>query len=191
MSTMRLGTGARGRNARARRALMSTMRRSPVEPRRKPGMIAGCDPPDLSSVSPIRIGLLASALCRRLLVSSVIPSGASSGSSDAQKETTYGVCGRIHRGVYDRTVRRVRDLSCGGMRIFVEIELRRVACRRCGAVKRELCLRAPAGLWGAGRSSGAVGCGAGGRDGLGTGARGRGARARRALMSTMRCAGWK
>ena len=32
---------------------------------------------------------------------------------------------------------RVRDLPCGGMRIFVEFELRRVACRSCGAVKRE------------------------------------------------------
>src|SRR5215472_3325044 len=43
----------------------------------------------------------------------------------------------MHRGVYDRVVRRVRDLPCGGMRIFVEIEVRRVACRSCGAVKRE------------------------------------------------------
>src|SRR5262245_43798055 len=43
----------------------------------------------------------------------------------------------MHRGVYDRVVRRVRDLPCGGMRIFVEIEVRRVACRRCGTVKRE------------------------------------------------------
>jgi len=43
----------------------------------------------------------------------------------------------VHRGVYDRTVRRVRDLPCGGLRIFVEIEVRRVACRSCGAVKRE------------------------------------------------------
>jgi transposase len=34
-------------------------------------------------------------------------------------------------------MRRVRDLPCGGMRIFVEFEQRRVACRRCGAVKRE------------------------------------------------------
>jgi transposase len=31
----------------------------------------------------------------------------------------------------------VRDLACGGMRIFLEIELRRVACRNCAAVKRE------------------------------------------------------
>jgi transposase len=32
---------------------------------------------------------------------------------------------------------RVRDLPCGGIRIVVEFELRRVACRSCGAVKRE------------------------------------------------------
>ena len=31
----------------------------------------------------------------------------------------------------------MRDLPCGGLRIFVELELRRVACRSCGAVKRE------------------------------------------------------
>ena len=40
-------------------------------------------------------------------------------------------------GFYDRTVHRVRDLPCGGLRIVLEIELRRVACRTCGAVKRE------------------------------------------------------
>ena len=56
-----------------------------VEPRRKPGMIAGCDPPDLSGVSPTRIGLLASAPCRRLSASSVIPAGALSRWSDAHK----------------------------------------------------------------------------------------------------------
>jgi transposase len=43
----------------------------------------------------------------------------------------------VHRGFYDRRVHRVRDLPCGGLRIFVELELRRVACRSCGAVKRE------------------------------------------------------
>lgn len=32
---------------------------------------------------------------------------------------------------------RARDLPCGGTRILVEFELRRVACRTCGAVKRE------------------------------------------------------
>ena len=40
-------------------------------------------------------------------------------------------------GWHDRTVRRVRDLSCGDTRIFLELEVRRVECRRCGKVKRE------------------------------------------------------
>ena len=43
----------------------------------------------------------------------------------------------MHSGFYDRRVHRVRDLPCGGLRICVELELRRVACRSCGAVKRE------------------------------------------------------
>ena len=40
-------------------------------------------------------------------------------------------------GWYDRTVRRVRDLSCGDTRIFLEFEVRRIACHGCGKVKRE------------------------------------------------------
>src|SRR6202008_1153991 len=32
---------------------------------------------------------------------------------------------------------RVRDLSCGDTRIFLELEVRRIECRRCGKVKRE------------------------------------------------------
>ena len=40
-------------------------------------------------------------------------------------------------GWYDRKVRRVRDLSCGDRRIFLELEVRRLDCRRCGKVKRE------------------------------------------------------
>jgi len=40
-------------------------------------------------------------------------------------------------GWYDRKVRRVRDLSCGDTRIFLELEVRRIDCRRCGKVKRE------------------------------------------------------
>ena len=40
-------------------------------------------------------------------------------------------------GWYDRKVRHVRDLSCGDKRIFLELEVRRVECRRCGKVKRE------------------------------------------------------
>jgi Helix-turn-helix domain of transposase family ISL3 len=34
-------------------------------------------------------------------------------------------------------VRRVRDLSCGDTRIFLEMEVRRLDCRYCGKVKRE------------------------------------------------------
>ena len=40
-------------------------------------------------------------------------------------------------GWYDRKVRRVRDLSCGDTRMFLEMEVRRVDCRNCGKVKRE------------------------------------------------------
>src|SRR3979411_1444194 len=40
-------------------------------------------------------------------------------------------------GWYDRKVRRVRDLSCGDTRIYLEVEVRRVECRDCGKVKRE------------------------------------------------------
>ena len=40
-------------------------------------------------------------------------------------------------GWYDRKVRRVRDLSCGDTRIYLELEVRRVDCHRCGKVKRE------------------------------------------------------
>ena len=40
-------------------------------------------------------------------------------------------------GCYDRKVRRVRDLSCADTRMFLELEVRRIDCRRCGKVKRE------------------------------------------------------
>ena len=43
----------------------------------------------------------------------------------------------MHFGWYDRRVRRVRDLSCGDARIYLDVEIRRVLCRSCGRVKRE------------------------------------------------------
>ena len=43
----------------------------------------------------------------------------------------------MHRCWYDRTRRRVRDLSCADLRIYLDLEVRRVHCRDCGAVKRE------------------------------------------------------
>ena len=40
-------------------------------------------------------------------------------------------------GWYDRATRRVRDLSSGNTRVYLEFEVRRVHCRRCGKVMRE------------------------------------------------------
>ncbi len=42
-----------------------------------------------------------------------------------------------HQTWYDRKTRRVRDLSCGDRRIYLDLEIRRVLCRRCGTVKQE------------------------------------------------------
>jgi transposase len=40
-------------------------------------------------------------------------------------------------GWYDRRTRQVRDLSCGDVRVLLELEVRRIRCRSCGTVKRE------------------------------------------------------
>lgn len=47
------------------------------------------------------------------------------------------MCGLVHHSFYDRKVRRVRDLSCGDVRIYLDVEVRRVYCRRCKKVKQE------------------------------------------------------
>ncbi|HEY2910603.1 MAG TPA: helix-turn-helix domain-containing protein, partial [Gemmataceae bacterium] len=38
---------------------------------------------------------------------------------------------------YDQAIRRVRDLDAGGRRVYLQVPIRRVACRRCEAVKSE------------------------------------------------------
>jgi len=53
------------------------------------------------------------------------------------KKTVCGACGSIHHTFYDRKTRRVRDLYCGDMRIYLEVEIRRVLCCRCQKVKQE------------------------------------------------------
>jgi len=53
------------------------------------------------------------------------------------KKTVCNTCGRTHCVWYDKKLRRVRDLSSGDTRIYLEIEIRRVLCRHCGKVKRE------------------------------------------------------
>lgn len=40
-------------------------------------------------------------------------------------------------GWYDRKVRRVRDLSCGDTRVYLDIEVRRLRCTVCAKVKTE------------------------------------------------------
>lgn len=39
--------------------------------------------------------------------------------------------------MYDRKLRRVRDLSCGDTRVFLKVEVRRGWCENCAAVKQE------------------------------------------------------
>jgi transposase len=43
----------------------------------------------------------------------------------------------VHHTWYDRRQRRVRDLPCADYRIYLDLEVRRVDCRKCGSVKRE------------------------------------------------------
>ena len=43
----------------------------------------------------------------------------------------------MQSGWYDRRTCLVRDLACGNTRVFLGVEIRRVACRHCGKVKRE------------------------------------------------------
>ena len=47
------------------------------------------------------------------------------------------MCGRLQRGWYDRRIRQVRDLASADLRIYLNVEVRRVGCRDCGTVKRE------------------------------------------------------
>jgi transposase len=48
-----------------------------------------------------------------------------------------GGCGKAQVGWYDHKTRQVRDLSCGDTRVYLAVDVRRVACRSCGKVKRE------------------------------------------------------
>ncbi len=54
------------------------------------------------------------------------------------RRTVCGTCSTVHFGWYDRRRRLARDLASGNTRVYVEIENRRVRCRRCGAVRKEV-----------------------------------------------------
>src|SRR5260221_5835887 len=53
------------------------------------------------------------------------------------KNPACGTRGQSHPSFYDHKLRLVRDLSCGDPRVYLEVEVRRLDCRRCAAVKRE------------------------------------------------------
>jgi len=55
----------------------------------------------------------------------------------ALNKTACGGCGRVQSGWYDRTRRQIRDLPGAEHRIMLDVEVRRVACPVCRAVKRE------------------------------------------------------
>lgn len=46
-------------------------------------------------------------------------------------------CGWKGRAIYDRSVRRWRHLDLGATKLFLEAEIRRLDCRRCGRVRTE------------------------------------------------------
>ena len=48
-----------------------------------------------------------------------------------------GRCGTAQYTWYDRARRRVRDLAVADHRIYLDVEIRRLWCQSCGAVKRE------------------------------------------------------
>ncbi len=102
----------------------------------KSGMIHACQLFDDSAGCGMRIAFRGSARVRPSSGSSAIPSRPSSRSPGGQKGSC-GTCGRVQRGWYDRKHRRIRDLACGDLRIYLDVEVRRVACRRCGTVKQE------------------------------------------------------
>jgi len=54
-----------------------------------------------------------------------------------RKKTLCGVCAQAFRTYYDKRPRRVRDLSCGDKRVYLDFSARRVDCSRCSGVNRE------------------------------------------------------
>ena len=53
------------------------------------------------------------------------------------RRTVCGVCREVHFGWYDRRQHLVRDLSSGDTRVYLDVEIRRVYCVVCRAVKKE------------------------------------------------------
>ena len=99
-------------------------------------MIPRCESQGRAVVSPTRTSSPVSARSRRWSASSATPGRASSRSSGAQKNGVPGLRARSPRRLRSHDPPSPRPPR-GGLRIFLAIEVRRVACRVCGAVKRE------------------------------------------------------
>src|SRR3954462_7613355 len=96
-------------------------------------MIRGCEN---HAGSMMRSGSPPSVRWPQSVASSAIPRRGSCGSCAGEENGLRDVWARA-ANFYDRKTRRVRDLSCGDTRVYLEIEIRRVYCRSCGAVKQE------------------------------------------------------
>jgi transposase len=99
-------------------------------------MIVGCPHTFDSAASAMSTASRASCRARRSRGSSGSRTPGSSPSHGAKK-TRCGTRGWTGRTWYDRKWRRVRDLSCGDRAISLDLEIRRVFCRRCDGVKQE------------------------------------------------------
>src|SRR5665811_1971674 len=64
--------------------------------------------------------------------------GAGPHAQSARKKTVRGGCGKICRSVYDSRWRRARDLKSGDREVYVDFEMRRVACKACGVKNEKL-----------------------------------------------------
>lgn len=62
--------------------------------------------------------------------------GANRAIAATPKKTQCSQCGKLWPSFYDRRPWLARDLPCGPLRIYLEFEVRRVACAQCG-VRRE------------------------------------------------------
>lgn len=60
-----------------------------------------------------------------------------------EKKTVCGGCGKACQTFYDRKRIRVRDLSCGEHPVYLDIEIRRVACTVCGVIWEDLPFLSP------------------------------------------------
>jgi transposase len=97
------------------------------------GMMAGCTHTDACGTP---IAFPASDSNQPYGASSVTRRPASFACAGGEK-TACGACGQVSLSWYDRKIRRVRDLPCGEMRLYLEVEIRRIDCKTCGKVKQE------------------------------------------------------